>query len=60
MTPFSVISFLIQAAPFSNLVRQRDFHFLEDGIQGYIPLASVYGIFTYIYQILPLKTTKCR
>ena len=25
-----------------------------------IPKQSMYGIFTYIYHILPLKTTKCR
>ena len=25
-----------------------------------IPIPSMYGIFTYIYHILPLKTTKCR
>ena len=25
-----------------------------------LPIGSMYGIFTYIYQILPLKTTKCR
>ena len=25
-----------------------------------IPIASMYGIFTYIYYILLLKTTKCR
>ena len=24
------------------------------------PLPSMYGIFTYIYHILPLRTTKCR
>ena len=24
------------------------------------PIGSVYSIFTYIYHILPLKTTKCR
>ena len=25
-----------------------------------IPIGSMYGIFSYIYHILPLKTTKCR
>ena len=24
------------------------------------PIPSMYGIFTYIYHILPLKTSKCR
>ena len=24
------------------------------------PIASMYGIFTYIYHIVPVKTTKCR
>ena len=35
----------------------RSFFFPES---IYLPIPSMYGIFTYIYHILPLKTTKCR
>ena len=33
---------------------------LKNANQNSIPLPSMYDIFTYIYHILPLKTTKCR
>ena len=34
--------------------------FFEEYPRKMFPIASMYGILTYIYHILPLKTTKCR
>ena len=43
-----------------HLELKHDSCSLEELKETYQPIASMYGIFTYIYHILPLKTTKCR
>ena len=41
-------------------VAKRGEKVIEPFWMGSLPITSMYGIFTYIYHILPLKTTKCR
>ena len=36
------------------------FFYLLVFVHPSLPIESMYGIFTYIYHISPLKTTKCR